>query len=85
MSPKEGSTPCACCRIRPPSTLPNPRLPAASPSVPVLVDERADVGLDARVAREFHGVLHVPKCPQDEDVLGPVGSGAVLDCGPASR
>lgn len=39
-------------------------------------------GLDARVAREHHGVLHVPKRRQDEDVLGPVGSGADVDCGP---
>ena len=62
--------------------LPNPRLRAAPPSVPVLVDKRADAGLDARVARELHGVLHVPKRPQDEDVLGPVDPGAVLDCGP---
>ena len=50
--------------------------------MPVLVDERADAGLDARVAREFHSVLHVPKRPQDEDVLGPVGPDAVPDCGP---
>ena len=51
--------------------------------MPTLVDERADAaGLDARVARQLHGVLHVLKRPQDEDVLGPVGSGAVPDCGP---
>ena len=50
--------------------------------MPVLVDERADAGLDARVARELHGVFHVLKRPQDEDVLGPVGPGAVPDCGP---
>ena len=50
--------------------------------MPVLVDERADAGLDARVVRELHGVLDVPKRRQDEDVLGPVGPGAVPDCGP---
>ena len=53
--------------------LPNPRLRAAPPSVPVLVDERADAGRGARVARELHGVLHVSKRLQDEDGHGPVG------------
>ena len=38
--------------------------------------------LDARVARELHGVLYVPKRPQDEDVPGLVGPSAVLDCSP---
>ena len=50
--------------------------------MPVLVDERADPGLDARVARELHGVLHVPERLQDEGVIGPVDPGAVLDCSP---
>ena len=53
-----------------------------APSVPVIVDERADAGLDARVARELCGVLHVSRRSQDEDVLGSVGPGAVPDCSP---
>ena len=52
--------------------LPDPRLRAASPSVPVLVDERADADLDARAAREFDNMLDVPERTQDDDVLGSV-------------
>ena len=39
-------------------------------------------GLDARAALELDDVLHVLKRPQDDDVLGPVDSGTVLDCDP---
>ena len=52
--------------------------------MPVFVDERADTGLDARVARELHSVPHVPKRPQDENILGPVGPGAVSDYDPSA-
>ena len=50
--------------------LPDPRLRAAPPSVPVLVDERADPGLDVRAARERDDVLDMAERPQDEEVLG---------------
>ena len=52
--------------------LPNARLCAVPPSVPVLVDARADTGHDARVARELDDVLDVPQRPEEEVVLGPI-------------
>ena len=61
--------------------LADPRLRARAPLVPILVDERADAGLDARVARELDDVLDVPERPQDEEVRGAVDPGAFGDRG----
>ena len=52
--------------------------------MPVLVDERADAGLDTRAARELDGVLDVPKRPEDQDILGSVDPGAVCNRGAPS-
>ena len=62
--------------------LPDSRFRALPPCVPVLVGERADAGLDTCTARELDGMLDVPKCAKDEDVLGPVDPGAVCNRGP---
>ena len=60
------------------------RLRPGPAPVPVLVDERADAGLDTRAARELDGVLDVPKRPEDQDILGPVDPGAVCNRGAPS-
>ena len=64
--------------------LPNARLCAVPPSVPVLVDERADAGLDARAARELDDVLDVPQRAEEEDVLGPIQLGVFRNLGAPS-
>ena len=60
------------------------RLRPGPAPVPVLVDERADAGLDTRAACELDGVLDVPKPPEDQDILGPVDPGAVCNRGAPS-
>ena len=57
--------------------LPDARHRALPPSVPVLVDERADAGVDARAARQLDDVLDAPQRAEDEDVLGPLQAGVL--------
>ena len=64
--------------------LPNARLCAAPPSVPVLVDERADAGFDARAARQLDDVLDVSHRADDADVLRPIQPGVFRNLGAPS-
>ena len=59
--------------------------PRPPPSVPVLVDERADAGLYARDVRELDDVLDVPYRAEDEDILGPLQPGLFRNLGAPSR
>lgn len=54
-------------------SLPDARLRAALPFVPVLADERADSGLNVLAALEVDGVNDVPNRPQEEHILWLVG------------
>ena len=65
--------------------LPDARLCAVPPPVPVLVNERADAGLVARAARELDDVLDVPQRPEDEDILGPIQPSVFRNLGAPSR
>ena len=65
--------------------LPDARLCAVPPSVPVIVNERADAGLDAGAARELDDVLDVPQRAEDEDIPGPIQLGVFRNLGAPSR
>ena len=65
--------------------LPDARLCAVPPSVPVLVDERADAGVDACAARELDDMLDVSQRPKEQDILGTIQPGVFRNLGAPSR